>query len=263
MDIAYTVKRMYNITTYYTEGIKRRVCPDSNHKYLEIPTKGEIFELPLIAGPLFNNLVGDTTIEQIDAIIVDLNTPIIESRFKSAERAFQDLLEHKPNSLVTFETKQGDETILYYASKGLIVDKLFNPVLMATWKVQRQLVTDEEGEVITKFNFIKPILYINPTVILDKKDSVERFIVNKLLPVFLKSKIYDYDVYNGSNNSIVVMKEDRLQNTLCTRNPYSNIQVVIAQIPFNIKAAQTPSLITTDKELLNIACEHIEEMMLP
>lgn len=132
---------------------------------------------------------------------------------------------------------------LYYGTRGALFNKDMIPLFMCSWKVERKETQDS----VYRYNLLNPILRIAPSVILDKSDSVQSFLVNKLLKTFLSCQIckpayYTYP-YMDMGDSI-----------------YASVQVILENIPFKITTVQQPSVSMTQQELKETVLDNIKDL---
>ena len=225
-----------------------RVEISGSKKYLEIPINEDVFEMPIFALDAFINLTDDNRDLSINAITAMLYTLKKEPRYKSLDRYMRDIiLESFANSrLVECEVKQGTENILYYATHGAVFDRHFKPMMMCSWLIEKVGLND----VTRKYRFIKPILRINPNCYISQADPMQRWIAKKAAVVGLSIHLsipFDYHLTTAFETRV-------------TSEPI-DLTVEICKCPFKIKTADIPSISTTNEDLLQIAMDHIEEVV--
>lgn len=119
---------------------------------------------------------------------------------------------------------------------------------MLSWELKKIYRDDEQDPF--RYKFIRPILRVAPEVFINKSNTVERFIINQIIPTalsitylsspeFYNCKIYDSNSYNCN----------------------TKVKVLIEKIPFIIKEADVPSISTTNEELLGTALNYIDEII--
>jgi hypothetical protein len=219
-----------------------------NKKYLEIPINEDVFEMPVFALEAFVNLTEDNRDLSTNAVTAMLYTLNKEPRYKSLDRYMRDIiLEQFVNSrLVKCEVKQGTENILYYATHGTVFDRCFNPMMMCSWLIEKIGLNDTTR----KYRFIKPILRINPDCYISQADPIQRWIAKKAAVVGLSvplARPFNFDLTGAFETSAVSEATD--------------LTVEICKCPFKIKIADAPSISTTNEILLQIAIDHIEEVV--
>lgn len=216
------------------ERERSMVVPISPDKVFELPTF-LLSELPSLRKLLQE--------EGSHALVARLCTEGRFSKYKSMDAIMRDSLQ------IGFTRKrlhclvEGDhprET--YYVTHGAIFDYQFNPVMMMLWKVQP--IREESGDF--KYILRKPILRVSPHVLMEKKDAVQRYICNKIIPTTL------------AINHISVPSD---YIDLCLKEWYGwyHVTVEIEKIDFNVKDVDVPSVSTTNEMLLDIALNHVEE----
>lgn len=213
-------------------------------KYMEIPVSENQFELPLFAFSTFQ-WASDT----VDAIVVSLNTKGRHSSYKSFERAMIDCLSEKYSStrLAVQDVKQGNDVIRYYCTQGAIFDDEFNPIMMCSLLVGKE-INEESGNPTGFYEYIRPVIRFSPNVFTMKGNPMERFMSGKLLSTFLADSLPIPDTYDSPriHRSSILNREAK---------------VIIDKIPFSVHSADVPSISTTNEDLLNIVASHIDELI--
>ena len=257
-DLLWTVRRMFQNNSGSQYSIPRRrgdLDYDNRLKYMEIPILHEFFEIPLFALTTFINLVNSKKIENVEAIVTCLNTENRIPRYKTIDRAMRDILNetYDRSRLVRMDIGTGENRTFYYVTHGAVFDKDFIPIMLSTWQVRRQAFPseyDDNGRWLYKYEFIKPIVHIDSQTFLWKEDQMKRFICNKLANVCLEDKVtypnhfqtYDTHFIGHSTDATISVKID------------------IDEIPFTVFETDTPSISTTNKQLLQLAIDHIDEI---
>lgn len=223
-----------------------RVAHDSTH-FMEIPMDQDTFELPAIASnAIFLSRIRDN---MADMVALPLCYKEI-GRYKGTAACIQSAIEPRRRIPIQIPNPEAGDSP-YYCACGTIFDKNFQPVIMVSWVVERVSTEGTEEKVWAfKFRFLKPILRVSPEVFINKSNSIERYIINHIVPKTLAIGVRS-PAYNSWSNAFV--------GTLNSRSYIP--QVIIDKIPFEVKKVSTPSISTTNKELLNVALSNIEEVM--
>ena len=255
-DIGSTLNRIFSgHENHRTQDYYRRGEIQHNSKvlYMDIPIDEDVFEIPTFAFKTFEEAVLQYRDEKVSALIVSLNTNENMSQYKSVDRALQDILTEnfRLSRLALISVKQGDTTVNYYGTHGALFDKDFNPLAICSFQMERFMVKKENEDGGT-FSFIgykvqKAILRVAPWVYLHKDTAIEKYIVNKMITGCLQETITP-PYY--SNYRFLIKSTDRLQPI-----------VEIGNCPFMIHSADIPSVSTTNQQLLQVALDHIEEVM--
>lgn len=224
-------------------------CSDADmHKrnmhtvYMEIPIKEDYFELPCFVLVVCNGSTPYYSVDldslDKDAIVVPLNTLEFKPWYTTIGAYMKDVLTGniKEQGLIKLTTKDGDNLKTYYATYGAIFDDSFSPILLCSWKVSRQRT--EEGKPYLKLEV--PILRVASDCYLRKANQIERFIANKFVQTALECRNMTYRNMSLSLN---------------------NLRVEITNMPFNLRKVETPSISTSNEELLQIARDHINEVL--
>ena len=251
-DLEQAIESAFRGMNTYTRGCQYwygdRPIPVSTKKYMEIPIEEDIFELPVFALSDFNELTRDNkdlSTEAITAMLFSLNK---EPRYKSLDRYMRDIIleQFTHSRLVKCEVKQGTETILYYGTHGAVFDKYYNPMMMCLWQIERRWVNEKTR----KYHFIKPILRINPDCYVHQWDPMQRWIAKKAATAALTETIYKPFGRDLTDAFEEIPYDARMDLT-----------VEISKSPFRIRTADTPSISTTNKSLLQLVIDHIEEIV--
>ena len=250
-----TISRLYGGDSRSQCWGSRDGLSNPNVKYMDIPINQEVFEIPLLALDTFVDIVRNHIDGATSFIAVSLNAIGREPRYKTVDRFMRDvLLENYKNSrLIKLEVKQGSDTVLYYGTQGAVFDKEFNPVMICSYQIQRLERTVEvnagEPDIIEyQYKLLRPILRVDPQVYLCKENPLEKFIANKMVNGCLEDTVYLPSGYTLCRNFI--------------RNDESlPVKVIIDTCPFQLHQADTPSISTTNQKLLQVAIDHIDELI--
>lgn len=226
---------------YYNYPVDER---DTTVKYLEIPINKEVFEVPMFALYALQRVISDGTVGRTDAIVVSLADHGRKPGYKTLERNMVDVLEcdFESSKLIRVDASNGSENVRYYGTHGAIFDDGYSPVAMYTCQIKRTEI-DSESHTYS-YEILKPILRIRPDSYKTRGDSMEKFITNKLILTSISDSVAPCD-YNNTINTL----------------PEYNVEVVIGDIPFKPIIADSPSISTTNKELLELVVDHIEEVI--
>lgn len=218
-------------------GVDSTSTPIGKSMFMTVPLTDTHFELPLFAScALQDERVGS------DVIAVTLNTFGRKAEYKSLANNMRYALykSYAPYHLIRITPDSEPEA--YYATWGAIFNKDFIPVMMMTWEVER---IDTDGHL----KVLSPVIRISPDVV-RKTNAVERFILNRILPEALSANICYPPAYNSR---------------VFTRHSYSDIvpsiKAIIGDFPFALRGVDTPSASTTNKDLLDIALNHLDEIV--
>lgn len=243
-ELNYTIGQVFEGRTtsrgvsYYSRGV---MPIDTKRIYMEIPINKPVFELPLFALGAFKQAIVDKKFNN-DAIIATLRTIGKVPKYKTPARYMKDLLyeSYERDKLVELEVEAGSTSLFYYVTCGAIFDHHFKPLMLCSWIMER--AAEEDGTF--EYNPLNAILRIDPHCYLSKDNSLEKFIVNKLPTVALQTEIFR--PYGN-----------------CFRNipEGAPLKIEIADCPFTLKTADVPSVSTTSKRLLQVAIDHLDEII--
>lgn len=231
-------------STYYSSPSNVDAEEDSKLALMKVPISGDVFEIPIIAFNTYIEKIIQCPVsnKDINEIIICLNHTGVMSHYKTLDASIKEILNINYKDIRLIKLPLLSSTIQYYATNGAIFDKEFNPVLMLSWEIKK----DAD---INKYRFSRPILRIAPEVVIYKSNALERYIVNKILTNTLE--INSLSTPNIGQNNIIEHENYKLFKP----------KVVIEKIPFVITRACTPTINTTNEQLLKIALDNIEEVI--
>lgn len=204
-----------------------------------IPITGDCLEIPVFLLEEFLRTKVNKE-NPVDAFVVKLNTVHRVSDYKSIDAIMRNVLHSTYRSCRLVKIiSTGTHGKTYYGTLGAIFNENYQPIAMCSWQVMKT----SSGTL----KYLKPILRVNPCSFINKSDSVERYIVNKLVPTALRIP----DVYAPYTRC-----SDRGNNTTLFK-----IKVEIDQCPFTIERPDAPSISTTNRNLLDIALNNIDEVV--
>lgn len=215
--------------------------PIGKSLYMTIPLTDNHIEVPaFVAYSLQNNL-------DKEAIIVTINHTGNVPPYKSLSCNIRYAIDlaYSPYHLIKI-TPDGEDP--YYATFGAIFNKDYIPVMLMTWEMVKEPVQDLPHPFMYKL--VRPVLRIAPEVF-KKSNAVEKYIVNKILPEALAIGYMDYPNYENGPSFIHHNYDD----------VSPNLKAVIEECPFSIRGTDTPSISTTNKDLLSIALNNLDELM--
>lgn len=232
----------YESYGYYRERNMQR--PSTQERNMVVPISfTDTFELPTFM--MSNFMPMDVLAKREDfAFVTTLKTYGKMSSYKSLDAIMRESLQkHFPTKrLVCITEDLHDPLKTYYATQGAIFDCAFNPIMMMMWQVKAE--KQEDNTLI--FEFIKPILRVAPHVFIQKADSVQRYIINKIIPTALEI-------------SYIHKPRCRINPASISEDYQQRCSVEIDRMPFFYKRVDIPSVSTTNEMLLNIAFNHVEE----
>lgn len=233
-----------------TYSISRSISFTDKSSYMLIPVTGDNIEIPTMAMfslPTLENKILQK--ESIDALAVNLNNNGGYSTFKSVSASIRDAFTvlYKNAHLRKLVTV-GDPEKTYYGTYGAIFDENFKPIVMLSWELKKIYRDDEQDPF--RYKFIRPILRVAPEVFINKSNTVERFIINRIIPTALS---ITYLSSPSCYRSVIYESNSTDCNT--------KVKVLIEKIPFIIKETDVPSISTTNEELLGTALNYIDEII--
>ena len=217
----------------------------TRNTYMEIPLTGDTVEIPVFA---LGILIGVGTeihrIDQYQVIAANMYDGEYHLHYKSLDANIRNALTGSFRQRHLVKVTSNSNT--YYLTRGLILDSDFNVLVMQSWLMQR--VPPKSSDGAARFKFAKPVLRVAPTVYEDRNDAMSKYIINKIIPAGALARVA---VPSTSNYELI---ETDTQSVL-------SVQVVIDTIPFRMVDTETPSISTTNRELLDIALNHLDELI--
>lgn len=227
-------------------------------RYMSIPVTNDTFEVPVEAMSIFYDSYSITvpsyaTFNDLDTICLPISYQGKKNQFKSPNAIIKQFFNcgYLHNGLCKYISPDAK---MYYGGNGIILNTDFEPQVMLTWKMQRQLVTisdsQSNSQPLYHYYLLKPVMRIAPEVFA-KEDSIQRYIASKLLSI-------------GTTLSDILFRTpgtSSVHSLLTANEVYPRIEVIIDDFPFEIKATDTPSIDTTSTELCTLAKQHINEML--
>ncbi len=249
-DLKTAISYCFECVAADTYSISRSISFTNKSSYMLIPVTGDSIEIPTMA--MFSLLTLENKIlqkEPIDALAVNLNNNGGYSTFKSVSASIRDAFTvlYKNAHLRRLITV-GDPEKTYYGTYGAIFDENFKPIVMLSWELKKIYRDDEQDPF--KYKFIRPILRVAPEVFINKSNTVERFIINQIIPTALS---INYLSSPSCHRSVIYESNSTNCNT--------KVKVLIEKIPFIIKETDVPSISTTNEELLGTALNYIDEII--
>jgi len=229
--------------------ISRQYCRKSNNtpitvkKYMEIPIGSDVFELPLLAFDGFKEMHQNR--KEGDMIAASLYSCGLSSTYKSLDSIMKNVLSTPFNKHLC-KVQIPNSTNTYYATFGAVFDENFTPLMMLSWIMERGV--SEEG--VIKYRYKKPLLRLNPYPCLNKEDALQKFICGRWMTAALGETIYAPSFYNCSS---FLEQSGNLR--------FNHVKVEIDECPFVIRSTDVPSISVTNENLLQLAADHIDEIL--
>lgn len=249
-DLSTVIRRCFSYKNGDILYKERSDDKSSKGVFLMIPCHECSFEMPVLAIHVLD-MASFHTENPVDAAVSNLRHLGFRSQYKTLHSAFHDALNTScpEYSLVRLPMVKGLDKP-YYTMRGAVFNADFHPVMIMSWQMERFHTDIPPHDSYSKegwyLRFVKPVLRIAPEVVLNKDDAVKRYIVNNIVPTALSLRhIVAPAIYANAD----------------IRKTYSNVEVVIGDIPFGLKEAEVPSVSTTNEALLNVALSHIDEVM--
>lgn len=230
-------------------SLNRGISFTSKSSYMLIPVTGDNIEIPTMAMySLYKVADKITNKKPIDTIVINLENTGGFTTYKSVDACFRDAFRVSyQNARLRRLITVGNPEKTYYGTYGAIFDENFKPVVMLSWELKK--IYRDNGQDSFKYKFIRPILRVAPEVFINKSNTVERFIINKLIPTTLSlthiySSIYRSKIFDTNNGDCNL-----------------KAKVLVEDCPFVKKETDVPSISTTNEELLGTVLNYIDEVI--
>lgn len=217
--------------------------------FMIVPINEDTFEIPTFLLNKFINIVNIDYENNVDAIVVDLNYLYQRSGYKSIDSCIRKVVSTSFEKARLIKIADvGDHFKSYYGTQGAIFNSDFSPLMMMSWIMKK--VPKEDDSSSFEYKFYKPILRVSPEVFINKDDSVQRYIINKVV-----SGVLNIDCIACPH----IYSSDRFNiDSMCHS---FKAKVEIEHCPFVFKKTDIPSISTTDEELLNTVINNIDEVI--
>jgi hypothetical protein len=217
--------------------------PITVKKYMEIPINSDVFELPLFAFEDFKKMHQNKKIG--DVIVASLYSCGQTSNYKSLDSIMKDVLStYFDKHLCKVQVANSPNT--YYTTFGAVFDENFTPLMMLSWIMERRI--NEEG--VIKYRYKKPLLRLNPYPCLNKEDALQKFICGRWMTTALGTRVYTPSAYYCRD---FIEQSGYLS--------FNHVKIEIDECPFVIRGTEVPSISVTNEGLLQLAAEHIDEIL--
>lgn len=225
----------------------RLAAPTTATKYMEIPIGTDAFELPLLAFSGFRKMQAEK--KEFDTIVARLYCCDQTSSYKSLDSVMKDVLSTHFDKHLS-KVQVAGSTNVYYATFGAMLDKDFSPLMMLSWMMERK--PDSNG--VVKYHYVRPLMRISPHLFIDKEDALQRFLCGRMLTTALGTVLIQPH-FNGCDTFI------SQSYSYSDRESY-RVKVEIDRCPFTVRSTDIPSISTTNESLLQLAADHIDEILL-
>lgn len=212
--------------------------------YMTIPVSEETFEIPVSVLPALQKL--SPKYAEKEEIAMTLTHTERSAHYKSLDATVRNYLSIQNSYSRLIKIASIPDVGSYYCSFGAIYDNDLYPVMMCSWIMQK--VRDEDNPDVYTLGLVKPILRVDPQVFINKGNTVERYIVNKIVPTVLSLG----SVRECYNVPIRFSTMDRRYD----------IKVEIDKCPFRITKPVVPTIETTNDALIQVAIDHIDSNVL-
>jgi hypothetical protein len=218
-------------------------APTTAKKYMEIPISADVFELPLLAFKDFVKIHQQR--KESNMIVAQLYSCGQTSTYKSMDSIMKDVLSTYFDRHLSKIEIVGTNNI-YYATFGAVFDENFTSLMMLSWIMERRV--NEEG--VIKYRYKKPLLRLNPYPCLNKEDALQKFICGRWMTTALGTRVHTPSAYYCRD---FIEQSGYLS--------FNHVKIEIDECPFVIRGTEVPSISVTNEGLLQLAAEHIDEIL--
>ena len=212
-------------------------------KHMEIPISSKTFELPLFAFEGFKRM--NIEHRESSTIVASLYSCGLSSDYKSLDSIMKDVLSTRFDKHLC-KIQIPNSPNVYYATFGAVFDENLTPLMMLSWIMERR--AKENG--VVKYHYKKPLLRLNPYPCLNKEDALQKSICGRWMTTALGCFIHAPIFYDCDN---FIEQPDYSQSY--------HVKVEIDECPFTIRGTDVPSISVTNEELLQLAADHIDEVL--
>lgn len=209
-------------------------------KYLEIPVNKEEFEVPVFALDNFIKMLKLHT--EADILVARLYSCGVQSTYKTFDSALKDVLSARFDDTRLCKILIPNSDKVYYGTFGAIFNAELQPLMMLSWIIGKEV--DEGGNV--KYSYKKPLLRLHPDPCINKEDVLQKMLAGRML-----SSILEIETYCPYSEDVIKQKSWATYR----------VKVEIDEFPFTLKAVDIPSISVTNESLLQIAADHIDELL--
>lgn len=200
--------------------------------YIIVPTDKNVIEIPVCADIDFHLPEALNT----ENLIYPFSFSYENSTYKTASAQIRDVINsNKSHNLIRFKDNKTND--VYYGCNGLILNDDFYPILMCLWRIEKFTENDSENY------HAYPVIRIDPSVVLYKNNSIEKYIANNLLNTAIGITSYSVPSFIAASH-------------MCR----AHIKVEISPCPFEFREVTVPSYSTTRKKLLNTVLNNLDDI---
>lgn len=185
------VKKLFESTYFSSQSptLNSNILFDKNNVYNKLFTieieKNNTFEISIFNKYLIENVLSAkiNPLEGLDKNIVfkfSLYQNSNTENCASSNTLINKMLSTNTNKVLTRCIYKDEYE--YYGGNGIILNKEFNILLLSVLKAEISKHND-----IFKLIYKKPILYVSPLVFLEPKDSLNKIIINKIIPYYVNN----------------------------------------------------------------------------
>jgi len=216
----------------------RSGIPATCKKYMEIPVNKDSFELPTFCLLNFAKIV--VAKQEKDMLVAQMFSNGYKSRYKSLDSIMRELLPCSYQDHL-YDVQMSESSSIYHVTHGAVFDASFKPLMMMSWQMKKRVGENDD----ISFHFKKPLFRLDPDLYVNKEDAIQRFLSGKMLTTVLNTTISHLNMF---------IPYFHFEDTY-------RIKVEIDKCPFVVRGVDVPSISVTNKGLLQLAADHIDEVL--
>lgn len=188
MNVSYITSCVFNTSRHYIGNYNQidTLYRETFSKYIRIDLRNpNNIEFPVFCFRDVNNIIGNRNYTELVIPLYAKDT----AKSKATAEKFLDFLfnDIMSNKYRLIKVKLKNTT--YYGNRGVIFDENFNILFLTTYTA----FLNPGGN----YSYGNPKVYISPRVLVEKKNPLYKYIVEKMIPLLANNSIYYYVNYDG------------------------------------------------------------------
>lgn len=239
--LSYILERNYAHCLYNYSADDSATPVEGKSLYMIIPLAENHIEVPTFA------VCGLRRDLHSEALVVILGNTGYKAPYKSLSCNIRYGLEREYTSYRLINITPNNDEDTYYATCGAIFNKDCIPVMMLTWEIDKVPLPDNTD---FQYKFMRPVLRLAPEVF-RKSNAVEKFIVNKVIPEILTLGNLNFPHREDTHGFYPHHYGEVVPD----------VKIIVEYCPFRLSSVDTPSISTTNRSLLDIALDNLNEIV--
>lgn len=148
------------------------------NKYLVVDLSKDEIYIPEIVRYYIEQII-KIEVRENKKIYNQVVMPLYENNFRETRRTFDAIIKAMFTSSYRNRLQRVtlSDNSVYFGCKGIILDSQFNPLLLATSKLNREI---KDIEITAEYS--NRVLYVSPRVFEEPKTLINKNIINKIIP---------------------------------------------------------------------------------